>query len=148
MCSAHSSYATLDDLLRTLGLTGEHGQVECKESAWQLPKDVWETVSAFANTAGGILLLGIAERGGRYDVVGLVDAARIQHDLVSGLREMLNVPIAARVEPLIVNVGGDERVLLSAYIPEAIAYQKPIYIRSQGLDRSCWLILCCGHCRE
>ena len=132
------TYASLDDLLRFLGLAGEHGQVECKESAWQLPRDVWETVSAFANTNGGILLLGIAERGGRFEVAGLVDAAKTQHDLVSGLREMLNVPIAAQVEPLVVNVGDEERVLLSAYIPEAIAYQKPVYIRSQGLDKGCY----------
>ena len=132
------TYASLDDLLRFLGLAGEHGQVECKESAWQLPRDVWETVSAFANTSGGTLLLGIAERGGRFEVAGLVNAAKTQHDLVSGLREMLNVPVAAQVEPLVVNVGGEERVLLSAYIPEVIAYQKPIYIRSQGLDKGCY----------
>lgn len=132
------TYASLDDLLRFLGLAGEHGQVECKESAWQLPRDVWETVSAFANTNGGILLLGVAERGGRFEIAGLVDAVKTQHDLVSGLREMLNVPIAAQVEPLVVNVGDAERVILSAYIPEAIAYQKPVYMRSQGLDKGCY----------
>jgi len=58
--------------------------------------------------------------------------------LVSGLRETLNVPIGAQVEPLVVNVGGEERVLLSTSIPEAIAYQKPVYIRSQGLDKGCY----------
>jgi len=133
-----STYASLDDLLHALGLAGEHGQIECKESAWQLPRDVWETVSAFANTNGGTLLLGVAERRGRFEIVGLVEPIRVQHDLVNGLREALNVPIAARVEPLIVNVGGEERVLLTAYIPEAIAYQKPVYIRSRGLDKGCY----------
>ncbi|MCX6032016.1 MAG: putative DNA binding domain-containing protein [Chloroflexi bacterium] len=100
--------------------------------------DVWETVSAFANTNGGTLLLGIAERGGRFEIAGLVDAAKIQHALVSGLRETLNVPIAAQVEPLVVNTDDAERVILSAYIPEAIAYQKPVYIRGQGLDKGCY----------
>ncbi len=133
-----SIYADLDDLLRFLGLAGEYGQIECKESAWQLPRDVWETVSAFANTNGGTLLLGIAEQGGRFEVAGLVDAVKTQQDLVSGLREILNVPIAAQVEPLVVTVGDEERVLLSAYIPEAIAYQKPVYIRRQGLDKGCY----------
>lgn len=133
-----STYALLDDLLHSLGLTGEHGQIECKESTWQLPRDVWETVSAFANTNGGMLLLGVAERRGRFEIVGLADPVKIQHDLVSGLREMLNIPIAARVETLVVNFGGKEQVLLTAYIPEAIAYQKPVYIRSRGLDKGCY----------
>lgn len=130
--------ASLDDVLRFLGLAGEQDQIECKESAWQLPKDIWETVSAFANTSGGTLLLGIAEQGGRFQVAGLLDAPKIQHDLVSGLRAVLNVPIAAQIDALVVNTGAEERVLLSAYIPEAIAYQKPVYIRSRGLDKGCY----------
>ena len=128
----------LDDLLRSLSLIGEHAQIECKESAWQLSKDVWETVSAFANTRGGTIVLGIAERPGRFEITGLVDPAKIQHDLVSGLRETLNTPIAAQVEPLVVTVGDEERVILSTYIPEAIPYQKPVYIRSRGLDKGCY----------
>jgi ATP-dependent DNA helicase RecG len=54
--------ASLDDLLRYLDLAGAQGQVECKESAWQVPRDGWEAVSAFANTSGGTVLLGVAER--------------------------------------------------------------------------------------
>ena len=132
------AYASLDELLRFVGLVGEHGQVECKESAWQLPKDVWETVAAFANTGGGTILLGVAERGGQFEIAGLVDAAKVQHDLVNGLHQMLNVPIAAQVDPLVVNVSGQERVLFSVYVPEAVPYQKPVYIRNLGLDQGCY----------
>jgi ATP-dependent DNA helicase RecG len=71
-------------------------------------------------------------------VQAAVDAAGIQHDLANGLRDVLNVPIAAQVEPLVVSLGGEERVVLNAYIPEAVPYQKPIYVRSQGLDRGCF----------
>lgn len=38
--------------------------VEVKSSEQQLSKDVWESVSAFANTAGGTILLGIDENAG------------------------------------------------------------------------------------
>jgi len=129
---------SLDELLHRLGLTGEQGHVECKASGWQLSKDIWETVSAFSNTAGGTILLGVVERKGRFEIAGITDAPKIQHDLVNGLRDKLNIPISAQVEPTIVPVDGQERVILLVYIPEATSYQKPIYIQSLGLDKGCY----------
>jgi len=132
------SFPSLEALLHRLGLIGESAQVECKESAWQLPRTVWETVSAFSNTTGGTLLLGVAQQADQFVVTGLVDAPKIQHDLAAGLHDVMNVPIPAQVEPLIVPMAGEERVILRIYVPEALPYQKPIYIRSAGLDKGCY----------
>lgn len=53
----------LAGLLESLKRTGSDDlSVEVKESATTLSRDVWETVSAFANTAGGIIVLGVSER--------------------------------------------------------------------------------------
>lgn len=133
-----SDYTSLDTLLHDLDLLGETVQIECKESAWQLPRDLWETVSAFANTAGGMLLLGVAERRGRFEVTGLTDLEKQQHDLATGLRDVLNTPITAHIRAHRVSVGAETRVVLSVYIPEALRYQKPIYIRKAGLDKGCY----------
>ena len=40
---------------------GERINLECKDSRNEISKSVWETYSAFANTCGGIILLGIEE---------------------------------------------------------------------------------------
>ena len=37
----------------------ENDEIECKEASKGLPKDLWETYSAFANSNGGVILLGI-----------------------------------------------------------------------------------------
>lgn len=50
----------------------ENRNLEYKTSSWSLPKNFWQTVSAFANTDGGLIVLGIDEPEKRqYKVVGV-----------------------------------------------------------------------------
>ena len=39
----------------------ENNKLEAKEAIKGFPKSTWETYSAFANTDGGIILLGVGE---------------------------------------------------------------------------------------
>lgn len=47
---------------------GEKITLECKDSRNEISKSVWETYSAFANTCGGIILLGIEEHMSEMDI--------------------------------------------------------------------------------
>ena len=60
---------------------------EAKEAKNVLPKDIWKTVSAFCNTNGGIIVLGVKDLGkGNLETTGVENPDKIQNDFITTLR--------------------------------------------------------------
>lgn len=65
---------------------GERVTLECKRAKAEVPKELWKTYSAFANTIGGVILLGIDENlkekdpSKRLQITGVEDAQKILTD--------------------------------------------------------------------
>ncbi len=64
---------------------GENVELECKEAGQGLPKDLWETYSSFANSNGGIILLGVKQKGNIFTVSGVDSSKRLKEfwDLIN-----------------------------------------------------------------
>ncbi|MDH3360334.1 MAG: putative DNA binding domain-containing protein, partial [Desulfobulbaceae bacterium] len=67
--------------------------LECKLAAGkdgrgQLPTDFWKTYSAFANTHGGIILLGLREKNGKFSVNGVDEPEKV----ITNLFNIINNP--------------------------------------------------------
>jgi ATP-dependent DNA helicase RecG len=95
-----------------------------------LPNDLWKAVTAFANTEGGRIILGI---GPDQQLVGLTPQQidKLQQDFVSLCQNSLNYPITPDIQ-----VTGSTVV---AYITPAAAAVRPIYSRSRGLPRGAYI---------
>ena len=72
------------DLLEALDLSENHKR-ECKLAENGLPVSIWETYSSFANTEGGVILLGVREHRDSFEINGLTERqlAKYQKDFWS-----------------------------------------------------------------
>lgn len=59
---------------------------EVKEAKSDMPKSIWETVSAFSNTAGGWIVLGVKQTGKSFEITGLNNPEKIEQDFTTTLR--------------------------------------------------------------
>lgn len=89
-------------------------------------KSVRETLSAFSNSSGGILIVGLSEAAG-FTPVDAFDPRAAQNQLMSRCEQLTPV-----VRPEIDIVDLDGSLVLVAKIPELPAFDKPCYVTDQG----------------
>lgn len=110
----------------------EGHQIEAKAAQGGLPETLWDSYSAFANTDGGCILLGVKERDDHsLYVVGLKDAEKMKKDfwnLVNN-RQKISVNLMTERRVHIESVDGKEIIVLE--IPRAERTSRPVY---KGLD--------------
>ena len=105
----------------------EWDDFEVKEASGGLPKSMWETVSAFSNTAGGWIVLGVKETKVKsvstYEITGIEKAEKMEQDIISTLRSVskFNVPILATARKF----DFEGRSILCFYVP--VSANKPVY---------------------
>lgn len=113
----------------------EGNQLEAKLAKGGLPASLWETYSSFANTEGGIILLGVKEEtDGTLAAVGVPDA----HILVKKLWDGLNNPskvsanILADDDVSVQTVDGAQVVCIQ--VPRASRQLRPVYVGKDQLS--------------
>jgi len=95
---------------------------EVKTAKSELPKNVWESVSAFSNTSGGWIVLGVTQTGKTFEIQGVNNIEKLEQDFLGTLRgEKFNQRLNVTSKRYTV----DGKKLLAFYVPEVDL--KPVY---------------------
>lgn len=105
--------------------------IEGKKAETTLLESIWETYSAFANTLGGDIILGVDETKERILVpTGVLDVDGIMKDLWSTLNNKQKVSVNLLSEKDVEFIEIDEKSLIIIHVPAASRELKPIYINN------------------
>ena len=112
----------------------ENNRIEAKQATGGLPESIWETYSAFANTQGGIILLGVEELADKsLHAIDLLDPQWLIEDLWAGLEDprvvSCNILTPNDIEIHLV----DGKQIVSVTVPAAAWDQRPVYIGGDPL---------------
>lgn len=110
--------------------TGESLEIEFKAAAGGLPASLWPTASAFANTCGGWIILGVTETKSVFQIAGITNAAGMQQDLANQMRnpQKISTEVCGLGDIQIEKVDGKDIIVVR--IRAASSRQKPVYIQN------------------
>lgn len=119
----------------------ENNRIEAKQALGGLPESIWETYSAFANTDGGIILLGVEELPDKsLHALDLLDPQWIIEDFLTILHDPLRVSANILTQQDIQVHQIDGKQIISICVPPAPPRLRPIYLDSdlwRGAYRRC-----------
>lgn len=107
----------------------ESFRLEVKSARGGLPNSLWESYSAFANSDGGMIILGVKEKGdGKLVIEGLEDAHKMFKDFwnVVNNRQKVSSNILTDSMASIENLEGKDVIVI--HVPRAERTSRPVYV--------------------
>lgn len=120
--------AELEEIVSNMRLSGtDTSKVEVKAAVGKLPKTLTETVSAFANGDGGLVILGLQESDGFRPAQGF-QARPIRDALAGRCADDMQPSVRTDIEI----VPFEDAQVVVAYIPGLQPADKPCYVKAKG----------------
>lgn len=104
---------------------GESEDLEFKSAKGGLPKSLWETYSAMANTQGGVILLGVKDDG---TVIGIENIAKIKKDFWDTVNNRSKVSINLLSNNDLQEIHHPQGSFLAINVLQATRRERPLYI--------------------
>ncbi len=115
----------------------ENNRIEAKRATGGFPQSLWETYSAFANTIGGLILLGVEEWPDKsFHVVGVPDAAAYIATLWAQLNDPQKVSVNILAPGDVFTKTIDGKTVLLIQVPRADRRQRPVFLNGNPFTGS------------
>lgn len=126
----------LDQILGQLRrMRADHQWVEAKKAKKDLPADLWTSVSAFANSdLGGLILLGVDEAAGAFEVTGVEQPEHVAEKL-QALYSQMDPPLRPQVHV----VEHDGGVVIASRIEPVDRALRPCHVASRSPHDSSYI---------
>jgi predicted HTH transcriptional regulator len=104
--------------------------MEVKAAGRRIPNSIWETYSSFANTFGGIIILGIEEDKITKEFIpkGIQDPQQMLSDIWNTLNNRQKINANILLEHHVYHTDYDGMAFIVIEVPRADRRDKPIYI--------------------
>lgn len=108
----------------------ESSRLEVKSARGGLPNSLWESYSAFANSEGGVIVLGIKEntKDGSLYVEGLDDVHKLLKDFWNTVNNRQKVSSNILTDSMAVPEKLDGKDIIVIHVPRAERTSRPVYV--------------------
>ena len=121
------------DLFSALQSRTESIDTEFKSARGGLPGSFWETYSAMANTQGGTIVLGVAEKPAGLVWEGVTDAVQLRTVLWNQLNDRNKISRNLLVDEDVRTLDDEGRQFVVVSVPRASRQQRPVYVGSNPM---------------
>ncbi len=127
--------STLEDI----SALKESVDVECKlaqgrDKKGKLPKDFWETYSAFANTQGGDVFLGIREKAdGVFELAGIEEPQKVIDELWTSVNNPQKASACVLRDRWVRIITIEGQSIVHVHVPQATRKQRPVYLNGNPI---------------
>lgn len=116
--------------IKKLVAMSENAAVEFKRARGGVPADFWPSYSAFANTDGGTVILGVREKDGKREIEGLPDAEKTVADLWNAVNNAEKISANVLFNESVYPVEVDGKWLVVVEVPRAERTVRPVFVGS------------------
>lgn len=114
--------------IKKLVAMSENAAVEFKRARGGVPADFWPSYSAFANTDGGTVILGVREKDGKCEVEGLPDVKKTVADIWNAVNNAEKISANVLFNESIYPVDVDGKAVVVVEVPRAERTVRPVYV--------------------
>lgn len=114
----------------------ESNRIEAKEATDKLPRSLWDTYSSFANSDGGLILLGVSENASHeLNVKGVSDADKLIRDFWNTINDRSKISATVLSDDDVSVHHGDNGTFIAIHVPRADRESMPVFVGPDAFSK-------------